>query len=160
MHNIGQGIVTLCDLNEEYIVTFPNGYGRSILTVPWVELGGSVTISCPQTGYHCDIEFLTKPFYNNKRNKITAELYGPNEKKSFMTINGEWSGLMEVKNSDGQKTKPEVFVDVNSIPIHKKKVRPIAEQLDNESRKVWKEVTAGLKYVHCSPQFKIVLNVW
>lgn len=28
VHNIGQGTVTLCDLNEEYIVTFPNGYGR------------------------------------------------------------------------------------------------------------------------------------
>lgn len=36
VHNIGQGIVTLCDLNEEYIVTFPNGYGRSILSVPWI----------------------------------------------------------------------------------------------------------------------------
>ena len=28
VHNIGQGIVTLSDYNEEYIVTFPNGYGR------------------------------------------------------------------------------------------------------------------------------------
>ncbi len=36
VHNIGQGVVTLCDLNEEYIVTFPNGYGRSILSVPWI----------------------------------------------------------------------------------------------------------------------------
>lgn len=145
VHNIGQGIVTLCDLNEEYIVTFPNGYGRSILTVPWIELGGSVTINCPQTGFHCDIEFITKPFYGGKRNKINAELYAPNEKKSFMTIAGEWSGLMEVKNSDGQKPKAEVFVDVNSIPIYKKKVRPIVEQVEYESRKVWKEVTAGLR---------------
>lgn len=28
VHNIGQGVVTLCDLNEEYVLTFPNGYGR------------------------------------------------------------------------------------------------------------------------------------
>jgi hypothetical protein len=34
------------DYDEEYIVTFPNGYGRSILIVPWIELGGSVTIAC------------------------------------------------------------------------------------------------------------------
>lgn len=141
VHNIGQGIVTLCDLNEEYIVTFPNGYGRSILTVPWIELGGSVTIKCPQTGYHCEIEFLTKPFYGGKRNKVSAELYAPNEKKSFLSIAGEWSGLMEVKGND-----KEVFVDVNRIPIFKKNVRPIAEQTDNESRKIWMEVTAGLKY--------------
>lgn len=146
VHNIGQGTVTLCDLNEEYIVTFPNGYGRSILTVPWIELGGTVTISCPQTGYHADIDFLTKPFYGGKRNRIQGEIYSPNDKKSFISIAGEWSGLMEYKFNDGSKpSKFETFVDVNSIPIFKKRVRSVAEQTDNESRKVWKEVTAGLK---------------
>ena len=39
MYNIGQGTVNLLDHNEEYVVTFPSGFGRSILTVPWVELG-------------------------------------------------------------------------------------------------------------------------
>lgn len=144
VHNIGQGIVTLCDFNEEYILTFPNGYGRSILTVPWIELGGSVTIHSPQTGYRAEIEFLTKPFYGGKRNKISAEIYAPNEKKSFVSIAGEWSGLMEAKWSESQK-QSEVFVDVNSIPIFKKQVRPIAEQEELESRRIWKEVTAGLK---------------
>lgn len=47
---------------------------RSILTVPWIELGGPVTITCAKTGYHCDIEFITKPFYGGKRNKVTAEV--------------------------------------------------------------------------------------
>ena len=47
---------------------------RSILTVPWIELGGTVTITCPQTGYHADIDFLTKPFYGGKRNKIQGEV--------------------------------------------------------------------------------------
>lgn len=44
------------------------------MTVPWIELGGSVTINCPQTGYHADIEFLTKPFYGGKRHKVSAEV--------------------------------------------------------------------------------------
>ncbi|CAG9804550.1 unnamed protein product [Chironomus riparius] len=145
VHNIGQGIVTLCDLNEEYILTFPNGYGRSILSVPWIELGGNVTIKCPKTGYHAEIDFLTKPFYGGKRNRIQGEVYSPNEKKSFLSIYGEWSGLMEAKYNDGTKTKPEVFVDVNRIPIYKKQVRSVNEQDENESRRIWKEVTAGLK---------------
>lgn len=145
VHNIGQGVVTVCDLNEEYILTFPNGYGRSILTVPWIELGGSVTINCPQTGYRSDIEFLTKPFYGGKRNRVTAEVYAPHEKKSFMSVSGDWSGLMEYKMNDGSKAKADVFVDVNEINIHPKNVRPIAEQEDYESRNIWKEVTAGLK---------------
>lgn len=62
VYNIGQGVVSVLDYDEEYIVTFPNGYGRSILTVPWIELGGSVTITCPKTGYYSNIEFITKPF--------------------------------------------------------------------------------------------------
>lgn len=47
---------------------------RSILTVPWIELGGTINITCPQTGYHADIDFLTKPFYGGKRNKIQGEV--------------------------------------------------------------------------------------
>ncbi|KAH8416173.1 hypothetical protein KR222_009733 [Zaprionus bogoriensis] len=144
VHNIGEGIVTLVDRSEEYIVTFPNGYGRSILTVPWIELGGSVEIKCPQTGYYANVEFLTKPFYGGKRNKVSAEIYSPNDKKPFVSIAGEWSGLMEAKWHD--KNKTEVFVDVNRIPIFKKQVRPIVEQDEYESRRVWKEVTAGLKF--------------
>lgn len=74
---------------------------RSILTVPWIELGGSVTITCPQTGYHCDIEFHTKPFYGGKKHRITAEVFGPKTKKSFLSITGEWNGSMEAKWADG-----------------------------------------------------------
>lgn len=118
---------------------------RSILTVPWIELGGNVTINCPKTGYHAEIDFLTKPFYGGKRNKIQGEIYAPNEKKSFLSIYGEWSGLMEAKWNDGTKNKAEVFVDVNRIPIFKKQVRSVMDQEEYESRKIWREVTAGLK---------------
>ncbi|XP_056630030.1 oxysterol-binding protein-related protein 9 isoform X2 [Diorhabda carinulata] len=143
VYNIGQGIVNVIDYDEEYILTFPNGYGRSILTVPWVELGGTVTISCPKTGYNCNIEFITKPFYGNKKNKITADIYGPDEKKPFLTVSGEWSGVMDYKWTDRET---EEHVDVNQLSIIKKLVRPINMQEDNESRKLWKEVTAGLKF--------------
>lgn len=146
VHNIGQGVVSLPDHNEDYVITFPNGYGRSILSVPWIELGGPVSVTCAQSGYHADIEFLTKPFYGGKRNRITCEVYAPNDKKSFLSISGEWSGLMSAK-AQGGRSGEEVFIDVDSIPIFKKNVRPIAEQEDFESRKIWMEVTAGLRYV-------------
>ena len=48
--------------NEEYIATLPSAYGRSILTVPWVELGGKCVINCPQTGYSAHIEFHCKVY--------------------------------------------------------------------------------------------------
>uniref|UniRef100_A0A6M2DN08 Oxysterol-binding protein n=1 Tax=Xenopsylla cheopis TaxID=163159 RepID=A0A6M2DN08_XENCH len=142
VHNIGEGRVKVIEYGEEYVLTFPNGYGRSILTVPWIELGGSVTISCAQTGYHANIEFLTKPFYGGKKHKITADVFSPvDKKKAFLSIAGEWNSRMDAKWNDG---KSEIFFDVNTVSVIKKIVRPIAEQDSNESRYIWKEVTAGL----------------
>lgn len=69
---------------------------RSILTVPWIELGGSVAITCEKTGYHAKVEFMMKPFYGGKRHQICAEIFAPGEKKPFQTINGEWNGTMHV----------------------------------------------------------------
>lgn len=52
---------------------------------------------------------------------------------------------MEAKWNDGHK-KNEVFVDVNQIPIFKKNVQPISEQVENESRRIWVDVTTGLRF--------------
>lgn len=100
VYNIGQGVVSVLDHDEEYTVTFPNGYARSILTVPWIELGGSIVINCRKTGYYSNIEFITKPFYGNKKHRVSAEIFGPEDKKPFLTINGEWNGVMEAKSND------------------------------------------------------------
>uniref|UniRef100_A0A8C0IZ00 Oxysterol-binding protein n=1 Tax=Chelonoidis abingdonii TaxID=106734 RepID=A0A8C0IZ00_CHEAB len=103
VHNIGQGCVTCLDYDEHYILTFPNGYGRSILTVPWIELGGECSISCSKTGYNASIIFHTKPFYGGKKHRITAEIFSPNDKKSFCSIEGEWNGVMYAKYATGVK---------------------------------------------------------
>ncbi|XP_076052884.1 oxysterol-binding protein-related protein 9 isoform X2 [Oratosquilla oratoria] len=143
VNNIGQGCVSLLDYDEEYIINFPSGYGRSILTVPWVELGGTCQITCGKTGYSANIEFLTKPFYGGRKHRIAAEIFHPNDKKPFLNVEGEWNGIMQARWNDG---RTEVFVDTQSVPTVKKKVEPIAEQQRNESRYLWREVTAGLKF--------------
>ncbi len=60
VHMIGKAVLSLLDHDEEYIFSFPSAYGRSILTVPWFEMGGQVTILCPKSGYNTTIDFLTK----------------------------------------------------------------------------------------------------
>ncbi|XP_015599080.1 oxysterol-binding protein-related protein 9 isoform X2 [Cephus cinctus] len=142
VHNVGKGWVNVLDHGEEYVLTFPNGYGRSILTVPWIELGGAATITCAQTGYQAAVDFLTKPFYGGKRNRITCQITQPGDKKPFVVINGEWSGAMEAKWADG---RTEDFADVREMRIEKKLVKSISEQEEYESRKVWREVTVGLR---------------
>ncbi|KAK9730988.1 Oxysterol-binding protein [Popillia japonica] len=109
-----------------------------------VELGGAVSITCKKTGYHCDIEFITKPFYGNKKHRVTADVFGPDDKKAFLNITGEWNGVMEARWGDGGEV--EEFINVQNLDVVKKRVQPISQQQENESRKLWKEVTAGLKF--------------
>lgn len=66
VHMIGDATLTLLDYDERYVMTFPSAYGRSILGVPWFEMGGKVSIECEKTGYTANIEFLTKVRMRNK----------------------------------------------------------------------------------------------
>jgi len=142
VHNIGEGRVSLLDTGEDYVLTFPSGYGRGILTTPWLELGGKCEITCPQTGYRSDIEFKCKQFWSNEQNKITAEVFSKDSKKSLLKVEGEWNGKMTGKWAGG---RTETFLDVNNLPSTKKNVKTVAEQEKHESRRLWREVTAGLK---------------
>uniref|UniRef100_A0A8C3XLL5 Uncharacterized protein n=1 Tax=Chelydra serpentina TaxID=8475 RepID=A0A8C3XLL5_CHESE len=60
------GVLYLMEHEEEYLFTLPSAYARSILTIPWVELGGKVGINCAKTGYSATVTFHTKPFYGGK----------------------------------------------------------------------------------------------
>lgn len=143
VHNIGQGKLTLLDHNEEYVVSFPSGFARSILTVPWVELGGKISINCPQTNYTAQIEFKCKQFFSSDVNKVTAEVCGPGQKKPFLKVDGEWNGKMMAKWTNSGRT--EVFVDINQMTISDKLCKKVNEQLRYESRRLWRDVTYGLK---------------
>ncbi len=57
---IGNLVLKLGHHNEEYIMTLPSCYARSILSNPWIELGDKVLITCPQTGYNASVIFHVK----------------------------------------------------------------------------------------------------
>ena len=136
VHNIGEGRITLLDLDETYVINFPNGYGRSILTVPWVELGGDCTITCEKTKHSAYIKFHTKPFYGGKPHRVTAEIYSPDSKKSYYSVEGEWNNKMFSKN--------ECIFDASTCNKFPKFVQQIKDQIPTESRKLWQKVTINL----------------
>eukprot|EP00069_Balaena_mysticetus_P011768 bmy_07315T0 len=145
VYNIGQGCVSCLDHDEHYILTFPNGYGRSILTVPWVELGGECNINCSKTGYSANIISHTKPFYGGKKHGISAEIFSPNDKKGI-----EWCNVCKILN----RGKYLVFIDNKNLPITKKKVRKLEDENEYESRCLWKDVTFNLKSETLMQQLK------
>ncbi|KAK8746574.1 hypothetical protein OTU49_017086, partial [Cherax quadricarinatus] len=57
---VGDITLVIGGVRESYSLAMPSAYARSILTEPWVELGGRVNISSPETGCQAVIVFHTK----------------------------------------------------------------------------------------------------
>ncbi|XP_077772468.1 oxysterol-binding protein-related protein 10 isoform X3 [Podarcis muralis] len=138
---VGEGILYLLEHGEEYVFTLPCAYARSILTVPWVELGGKVSILCAKSGYSATVTFHTKPFYGGKVHRVTAEVKHNPTNTIVCKAQGEWNGTLEFTYSNGE-TK---IIDTTKLPIIRKKIRPIAKQGPFESRHLWQHVTNALR---------------
>lgn len=145
VENEGFGLLELLDLNETYNINFPSGYCRSILTVPWVELGGDCQITS-STGYRADVKFHTRPFFGGKLHKVSSQCYEPNAKKPFAEFEGEWNADYHWTEQIGNERKgPNEFVDTRKISTMRKLVKSLHHQEPTESRRLWKEVTENLK---------------
>ncbi|KAL1021887.1 hypothetical protein UPYG_G00019320 [Umbra pygmaea] len=138
---VGEGCLFLLEHDEEYTFTLPCAYARSILTVPWVELGGKVNVNCTKTGYSAVITFQTKPFYGGKLHKVTAEVKNNTTNAVVCRVQGEWNGVLEFSYQNGDTR----VVDVTKLPITKKRVRPNDKQGPTESRRLWQHVTESLR---------------
>ncbi|KAK9513273.1 hypothetical protein VZT92_026819 [Zoarces viviparus] len=138
---VGEGVLYLLEHDEEYVFTLPCAYARSILTVPWVELGGKVTINCAKSGYSATVTFHTKPFYGGKVHRVTAEVKHNHTGNIVCKAQGEWNGMLEFTYSNGESK----VIDTSKQPIIKKKVQPPEKQGPYESRRLWQHVTASLK---------------
>ncbi|ANZ76403.1 BA75_04217T0 [Komagataella pastoris] len=127
---------------EIYTLTQPNMYGRGILFGKMkFELGDHMIIKCPATKMEADIEFKTKGFIYGGYNHILGDIKKNGE--SLYELSGKWTEVMELK--DVVTNKKSVFFDctkdANPLPPL---VRPLEEQGEFESRKLWKKVTDAL----------------
>ncbi|CAJ1061852.1 oxysterol-binding protein-related protein 10-like [Xyrichtys novacula] len=138
---VGEGVLYLLEHDEEYVFTLPCAYARSILTVPWVELGGKVTINCAKSGYSATVTFHTKPFYGGKVHRVTAEVKQNQTGNVVCKAQGEWNGVLEFTYSSGENK----VIDTAKLPIIRKKMRPLEKQGPYESRRLWQHVTASIK---------------
>ncbi|XP_024299754.1 oxysterol-binding protein-related protein 11 [Oncorhynchus tshawytscha] len=153
---IGEGCLYLLEHDEEYTFTLPCAYARSILTVPWVELGGKVNVNCTKSGYSAVITFQTKPFYGGKLHKVTAEVKHNATSAVVCRVQGEWNGVLEFSYQNGDTC----MVDVTKLPVTKKRVRPNDKQGPTESRRLWQHVTESLrqKDIEKATEYKRILE--
>ncbi|KAL7670534.1 hypothetical protein ACOME3_005469 [Neoechinorhynchus agilis] len=141
VHMVGLTRLRLLQYGEEYIMTFPSAYGRSIFSIPWFELGGKVYIECKQTGYRSDIDFQTKPFYGGKKNRVLGTI--SHDRRTLYTIDGEWNDRIYIRKMapDSQNMPQDIFFDVKTSVMIPKRIKSIKDQDENESRRLWKDVT-------------------
>ncbi|XP_018610318.1 oxysterol-binding protein-related protein 10 [Scleropages formosus] len=138
---VGEGVLYLLEHDEEYVFTLPSAYARSILTVPWVELGGKVSITCAKSGYSASVTFHNKPFYGGKVHRVTAEVKHNSTNTIVCKAQGEWNRTLEFTYNSGEIK----VIDTSKLPIIKKRIRPLEKQGQHESRRLWQHVTAALK---------------
>uniref|UniRef100_A0A672ML39 Oxysterol-binding protein n=1 Tax=Sinocyclocheilus grahami TaxID=75366 RepID=A0A672ML39_SINGR len=138
---IGEGNLHLLEHGEEYTFSLPSAYARSILTVPWVELGGKVNVNCAKTGYSAVITFQTKPFYGGKLHRVNAEVKHNPTNSVVCRVQGEWNSVLEFTYTSGETR----VVDITKLPVTTKRVRPNELQGPYESRRLWQHVTESLK---------------
>jgi len=141
VENEGFGELELLDTNETYRINFPSGYCRSILTVPWVELGGECQITS-STGFRADVKFHTKPMFGGKVHRVTCCAFEPNASKPFAEFEGNWNAEYHWTM---EKEGPNEFVDTRTIDTKNKMVKVLSQQEPTESRRLWKDVTENLK---------------
>jgi len=131
---------------ESYTITFPTAYARGIL---WgtllMEIGGTVSITCEKTGLQTEIEFKTKPYFGGGYNYVSGKIREmTGKKKTLYTLSGKWDTEVLIKSHDNKKEE-SLWNPDNAPPKLSMDIRPIDEQDEWESRRLWQNVTAALR---------------
>ncbi|CCD27392.1 oxysterol-binding protein OSH6 NDAI_0K02010 [Naumovozyma dairenensis CBS 421] len=139
----GLTVLQFLDLNEKYTLTQPNMYARGILFGKMkFELGDHMIIKGPN--YNADILFKTKGYISGTYDSIEGTIKN-NAGESLYSISGKWNDVMYIKDlKDSKNGGKRVLFDTHTSKTFKPKVRPLEEQGEYESRRLWNKVTNAL----------------
>ncbi|KAG8627456.1 hypothetical protein KVT40_004939 [Elsinoe batatas] len=141
----GIAVMRFTNRNERYFITQPNMYARGILFGKMkYELGDHASVKCPETGLEVDIEFKVKGWVGGTYNAIGGYIKDSRGKALF-ELSGFWNGDMHIKDLTTGK-KQLLFDATHARPSHPKS-RPVEEQAERESQRLWSKVTAAIKKV-------------
>ncbi|KAF8168345.1 hypothetical protein B0H34DRAFT_685140 [Crassisporium funariophilum] len=141
----GENRVTLLGKPDdgEYVITMPNMYARGILFGKMVlELGDTCIAKNEKNGLSCDLEFKTKGFFSGTYNALAGRVRRGSS--DIGEVSGRWSHVMDFKNyKSGQK---RILFDAvkDGQKISPKWVPPEDEQEENESQRLWRDLTTAI----------------
>ncbi|KAI1499193.1 Oxysterol-binding protein [Biscogniauxia marginata] len=147
-----EGIAVLSLLNrgkdpkkgERYWLTQPNMYARGILFGNMkYELGDHSVVRCPELGLSADIDFKTKGWVTGTYNAIGGIVKNDKTGEALFEISGLWSEEMYIK--DLRNGKKEMFFNGSAARPSKPRVRPIEEQDERESQRLWQKTRQAIR---------------
>ncbi|KAH0294591.1 hypothetical protein M436DRAFT_47188 [Aureobasidium namibiae CBS 147.97] len=140
----GIAVMRLLNRNERYFITQPNMYARGILFGKMkYELGDHAYVRCPELGLEAEIDFKVKGWMTGTYNAIGGHIKDTKSGKNLFEFSGYWDKEMYIKNlTTGKK---ELIFDASHARPSYPKARPLEEQGDRESQKLWDKVTKAIK---------------
>ncbi|KAL1991512.1 hypothetical protein VTN49DRAFT_4820 [Thermomyces lanuginosus] len=149
--SIMEGIAVLRLLNrgkdpkkgERYFLTQPNMYARGILFGKMkYELGDHSFVRCPENNLVADIEFKTKGYFSGTYNAIGGTIKNEQTGEVYYEISGLWNGEMYLK--EFATGKRELLFDATNAKHTPPRTRPLEQQGERESQKLWYSTVQGL----------------
>ncbi|WZH44475.1 Putative oxysterol-binding protein [Fusarium acuminatum] len=129
---------------EQYILTQPNMYARGILFGKMkYELGDHSFVRCPELDLAADIEFKTKGWVGGTYNAIGGVIKRESTGEVLFELSGLWSEEMYIKDmTTGHR---EMFFNALRSKPSPPSVRPIEEQEERESQRLWDKTSRAVK---------------
>ncbi|KAK3336414.1 Oxysterol-binding protein [Cercophora scortea] len=129
---------------ERYILTQPNMYARGILFGKMkYELGDHSFVRCPELDLCADIEFKTKGWVGGTYNAIGGTIKNEKTGEILYELSGLWSDEMFIKDvKNGHK---EMFFNALRSKPSPPLSRPLEEQEDRESQKLWAKTAQAVR---------------
>lgn len=125
--------------DDQYVIDFPDLMIRGFLTgAAYLELSGTCTIAS-SSGATATIEFVPKPWFGGEHNHIKGSIVYQNEQ--CYTLSGRWSHKSYYSSKNGE----ELLFDAEAEPMAERVTKPLEEQQEIESHRLWGPVTAALK---------------
>ncbi|KAI0137101.1 hypothetical protein BJ170DRAFT_43952 [Xylariales sp. AK1849] len=129
---------------EKYILTQPNMYVRGILFGKMkYELGDHSVVRCPELGLAAEIDFKTKGWVSGTYNAIGGTIRNERTGEALFELSGLWSDEMYIRDlRDGHK---EMFFNGAKAKPSKPQARPLEEQDERESQKLWYKTAQAVR---------------
>ncbi|CEJ95002.1 Putative Oxysterol-binding protein-like protein OBPalpha [[Torrubiella] hemipterigena] len=121
---------------ERYIITQPNMYARGILFGKMkYELGDHSFVRCPELDLVADVDFKTKGWVGGTYNAIGGSIKKESTGEILYELSGMWNEEMFIKDmATGHR---EMFFDARTAQPSAPSTRPLDEQEERESQKLW-----------------------